>query len=75
MLIGGGEECGGRACMFAKVRNCLLKLLCASSEEIGGSGLSGEFLASDTEEGWAATGRSREGKIGCWGGRQQQRQR
>jgi len=51
VLIGGGEECGGRACMFAKVGNCLLKLMCASGEEIGGGGLSGEFLASDTEEG------------------------
>jgi len=51
VLIGGGDKCGGRACMFAKVGNCLLKLLCASGEEIGGGGLSGEFLASDTEEG------------------------
>ena len=51
MLIGGGDKCGGRACMFTKVGNCLLKLLCASREEIGGGGLSGEFLASDTEEG------------------------
>jgi len=50
-LIGGGEKCGGRACIFAKMGNCLLKLLCASREEIGGGGLSGEFLASDTEEG------------------------
>jgi len=51
VLIGEGDKCGGRACMFAKVENCFLKLLRASGEEIGGGGLSGEFLASDTEEG------------------------
>jgi len=51
VFIGGGDKCGGRACLFAKVGNCLLKLLCASSEEISGGGLSYEFLPSDTENG------------------------
>ena len=38
MLIGGGDEWGGRA---SKVGNCLLKLLCASGEEFGGGGYRG----------------------------------
>jgi len=51
VFIRGGHKGGGRACLFAKVGNCLLKLLCALREEISGGGLSGEFLLSDTENG------------------------
>jgi len=35
--------------LFVKVDNCLLKLLYWSGDEIGGSGLSGGFLTSSTE--------------------------
>jgi len=51
VFIGEGDKCGGRACLFAKVGNCLLKLLCASREEISDGGLCGEFFPSDTEDG------------------------
>jgi len=50
--------------MFAKVGNCLLKLLCASGEEFGRGGYRGG-LSCDRFI-W-------EGMVGCWG-RQQQRQ-
>ena len=50
VFIKGGDKCGGRVCLFAKVDNCLLKPLCSSGEEIGGGALSDGFLPCGTEK-------------------------